>query len=351
MICVTYHLSLHIKKVHDVKGYYIIVFYKKDKIMINYTILKKNTIGKIENINYFNIVYGVDKKFTFGALMSIISIINKNAGMNINFNIFTDSDFDDNKLKKALEKTGCIANIYIIDADSLNNLPTASKAWSKAIYFRLIAIYELSKTIDNMLYLDADIICNGSISDLLNLSFSDDTYLYAVIDKYISEDTKNNNYFNSGFLYLSAKKMTDKNIPSKVIEMVATENFSHPDQDALNILLKEKTKYLNEKFNFLFSIDSYLTKKGNKITIPNDVIFIHFVGVTKPFHNWAIYYDEYKYLDVAKRKSPWKRDDLLKPEGYKQISRKKAHLRKNKKYGQYIFNFIYYIILKIKSKK
>ncbi|MEX5852437.1 glycosyltransferase [Providencia huaxiensis] len=61
--------------------------------------------------------------------------------------------------------------------------------------------------------MDADIICKGELSYLGSLEFNESTYLYAVKDKFRSDKNSlpmdMSKYFNSGFLYMSIKRMAE----------------------------------------------------------------------------------------------------------------------------------------------
>ncbi|WP_345841890.1 glycosyltransferase [Salmonella enterica] len=47
--------------------------------------------------------------------------------------------------------------------ESLEVLPQ-TKVWSRAMYFRLFAFDYLSKKVNTLLYLDADVVCKGSFA-------------------------------------------------------------------------------------------------------------------------------------------------------------------------------------------
>lgn len=323
--------------------------------MLTHEIIKSRVEIKGSKISdndegYFHIAYGVDDRFLYGVGTSIASIIINNKNSHFHFHILVDNLTDERLFRELVANSVHKITIYLIDNQQFKLLPLPSPAWSHAIYFRLVIIDYLSKTIDKLLYLDADIICKGDLSYLKTLEFNEDIFLYAVKDKFRSEKNQlsidMNKYFNSGFLYMSIQRMDNYNIPNKVIELVKTNNFTHPDQDALNILLNDKLVNISENFNFMFSLDWYITSKKNISKIPEDVVFIHFVGLTKPFHEWASFYDEHQFFEVARQNSPWKNIPLLKANSYKQLSRKKSHLRKNGEIFKFLTTTIDYLLRK-----
>ncbi|NIH24477.1 glycosyltransferase [Providencia heimbachae] len=302
---------------------------------------------------YFHISYGIDENFLYGVGTSISSILINNKNLYFHFHIFIDNLKCEKIFHELLRNTQHKLTIYLINNEKFKSLPLPSQGWSSAIYFRLIIISYLSQTIDKLLYLDADIICKGNLLFLKTLEFNDDIFLYAVKDKFRSNKKSlpmdMSKYFNSGFLYMSIARMAKDDIPNRVIELVSKNKFSHPDQDALNILLNNKLINISENFNFMFSLDWYIGTKGHIPKIPEEVVFIHFVGLTKPFHEWANFYEEYAFFEVARANSPWKNIPLISPEGYKQLSRKKSHLRKNKQYFRFLVTTVMYLLKKVSN--
>ncbi|ESJ62017.1 lipopolysaccharide 1,2-glucosyltransferase, partial [Salmonella enterica subsp. enterica serovar Manhattan str. CFSAN001078] len=63
-------------------------------------------------------------------------------------------------------------SLYLIKVESLEVLPQ-TKVWSRAMYFRLFAFDYLSKKVNTLLYLDADVVCKGSLQDLLQLDLTE----------------------------------------------------------------------------------------------------------------------------------------------------------------------------------
>ncbi|MEQ5287296.1 glycosyltransferase [Providencia huaxiensis] len=306
----------------------------------------------IADEQYFHISYGVDENFLYGVGTSISSVIVNNRENYFHFHLFVDNLSEETLFYKLIERTKHRLTIYLIDNKKFNSLPLPSKGWSSAIYFRLVIIsYLAGKGVDKLLYLDADIICKGNLSYLDSLEFNESTYLYAVKDKFRSNKKllpmDMSKYFNSGFLYMSIKHLAKCDIPNQVIELVGKNDFTHPDQDALNILLNDKVINISENFNFMFSLDWHIAKKAKIPKIQDDVVFIHFVGLTKPFHEWASFYKEYIYFEYARDNSPWINVPLIKPTNYKQLSRKKSHLRKNGDYIGFFMTSIRYLIKKV----
>ncbi|MFS1539749.1 MAG: glycosyltransferase [Candidatus Phlomobacter fragariae] len=301
----------------------------------------------------FNIAYGVDKNFLLGTGVSITSIIVNNKDIDFHFHVFTDF-FDDEQeslFSQLAKQYNTQITIYLLKCEELKKLPT-TQIWSYAIYFRLIIMDYLYDKIKNILYLDSDIFCKGCLSDLKKFNFDDNIILYAVHDNKAKHRSnlkiKTDNYFNSGFLYVSLLKYYKNNITKKVLNQIKINNkLVYPDQDALNICLNENVFLIDVKFNTFFCIDDLLkVKLKNKYFIPQNSVLIHYLGLTKPWHDWVCNYPEIKLFNLTKLNSPWAKHDLVRPKTYKEISIKSKHLKfQDKLFKSFIF-FIKYLLVK-----
>ena len=336
----------------------------------NSVIKKKITIGNSNdsNINQLNIAYGIDKNFFLGCAVSITSILLTNLELNFNFHIFTNSINDDfqQKLHQLTDKYKTQITIYLVEDSYFNNLPTTLN-WTLATYFRFIVADYFYNKIDKILYLDADIVCKGSLIELFNLKF-DNNLAYVVIEKdpiwwekcakRLNENKFLTGYFNAGFLLVNLKKWKENNINEKALKLLTNENlrkkFTHLDQDALNLLLLDKVKYLDRKYNQQVNLNYELKNKSNISNyspITNETVLIHYIGPTKPWHDWTITYECSKcFLDV-KAKSPWKTVPLSSATTSKQLRYCSKHKLHQNKICSGIFYFIKYSFFKIKIHK
>lgn len=322
--------------------------------------LKKNIIKHLKNAHddgdtgteqCVNITYGADNAFLYGTGVSITSLLLNNEDLKFHFHIFSNTVSEENHalFEELARQYNTKITFYLLDDDLLKSLPTASKSWNHSIYFRLIAIDYFTDKLDSIIYLDSDIICKKSIRSLLEESF-DGKDLIAVHDKFVDtsnlKDIHPERYFNSGFLYFNLAQFQNNNLTEKVISIVKHGKFTHPDQDALNIIFNGNVKIIEHCFNSFFNIDSLIKNKKRKFEITPETIFIHYVGVSKPWHDWTQYYNDVNYFKVARDNSPWRNRPLLHPSTYKQLARKSSHLKNN---GKYLGAAIYYV--KYISKK
>lgn len=272
-----------------------------------------------------HICYGIDQNFLFGCGISITTILTNNTESNFVFNIFID-EINDAQLIKIRDLAECYhscIDVYIINCDRLQSFPT-TKNWSIATYFRfIIGDYFIGRE-DRIVYMDADIMCKGSIRELLSLDLNNKAA--AVVPERDSEwwkkranslecNTLENGYFNAGFMLLNISMWAQENVSAKALAILSDSNMvkklSYLDQDIFNIILAGKVEFLNIKYNTQFSLNYEL--KNNVVNpINDDTILIHYVGPTKPWHAWAEY-PSAQVFTVAKEKSPWKNSKLMQP--------------------------------------
>ena len=251
----------------------------------------------------YNICLCSDENYARYMRVTMASIL-KNAAddENIIFHIIETniSDETKNKILSLKKIKNCEINFYSIKNSKYGH-PT---------YLRLF-IPELIKYADKVLYLDSDIIVNGSLKELFDIDIKD-YYAFAVKDLYVNiykehkESIgigKDRIYFNAGVIlfnnYLCIKdKMNDK-FYNYFVEK--NGNIKFFDQDILNHCFMDRVKIIDRKWNFLPFRDHNI--KSNYPT-KDDAVIIHFVE-HKP---WKTQKDRTYFLDDYSRYyqyTPW----------------------------------------------
>ena len=119
----------------------------------------------------------------------------------------------------------------------------ASERFSKAIYYRFLTPKILPNE-SRALYLDCDIIVNGSLRQLETIQL--DSFACAVVRDQMSNDKRilkrleiGTPYFNSGVLLMNLDYWRQNEISTKLVNFIHDNSDSciFPDQDALNYLL------------------------------------------------------------------------------------------------------------------
>lgn len=308
--------------------------------------------------SYFNIAYGTDTNYQMGAAISIVSIIenNKNSQVKYFFHIFTDniSSVYATRLQVISQRFNVSINVYTIDEKVLEKLPS-STVWPLSIYYRILAFDFLSKDVTKLLYLDSDIVCKNSISELESLELGD--FFAAVVADVDSTQQKNNQrlsidfkgrYFNSGVILANLNKWKDNNCSAYIFSLIekesATGKLKYPDQDALNIIFLGNLIYLSRKYNAIFPLKTEFEKKdknNHKKYITEETVFIHYTGITKPWHIWAKYNSSIYFRRIYEL-TPWKNEEYLKSKSMVEYREEYKHYLYQRRYMKALFALFLY---------
>lgn len=325
-------------------------------------VLKKIVFDHSEHAknNKLNIAYGIDRNFFFGSGVSMASVLINNPDIDINFYIVTD--FIDNDyiscVAKLAEKYRTSITVIVFDNEAFRHLPS-TKAWTYAMYYRYFAFEYLSVDLESVLYLDADVICKGSLHELANIHF-DGEYAAVVHDiddvRLISGERLgipelSNGYFNSGVVFTNLLVWKEQGLLTKAFNILFEKSAEllYFDQDVLNLLFVGNIITLPRGFNYIYGVDWELPNGAPHVYpegITDKTSLIHYVGVTKPWHSWATYPVSEFFL-TAYKNSPWSEKSLLNANTAKLYKRKSRHERFQGKYIRAILSHIMYIKYKL----
>ncbi len=170
--------------------------------------------------------------------------------------------------------------------------------YSETIYYRMFIPSQFPEY-DKAIYLDSDIVIQEDIANLYNIDLGDNL-LGAVMDSVVANDESfrkyakvalglesYKKYFNSGVLLMNLKEMRKANIEKKFIYLLLKYNLDTiaPDQDYLNILCKDRVKYLPETWDKMPDF--------GKRYEASELHLIHYNMFRKPWH-----YADVPYSDV-----------------------------------------------------
>lgn len=317
------------------------------------------------NYRELNISYGIDKNFLFGAGVSISSVLINNSDINCIFHVFTDY-IDDSYLsffKETALQFNTKINIYLIDPEYFRDLPTSS-FWSYATYFRVLSFEYLSQTIATLLYLDADVVCKGSLKYITEIQFADE-FAAVVPDTGSTQQMSvsrlnipemEGKYFNAGVIYVNLQKWHDSNLTPFVFSLLRGETkygfLKYLDQDALNIAFQMNNIYLPNEYNRIYTLKNELRDRSHqkyKNFITDKTVLIHYTGITKPWHQWAKY-PSAEYYHQALLSSPWKKHPLKNAHTVTEMKKRYKHLLIQGKYFSGISAGLTYLLKKRKNK-
>ncbi|CAG9434895.1 TPA: glycosyltransferase family 8 protein [Providencia alcalifaciens] len=335
--------------------------------MDNLVINKHQLIGsKVDPLSEgFDIIYGSDENYQFGVGVSAVSLLVNNPSNFFRFHLFLDvvkPDFLD-KLRTIAEQFSAEFNVYELDNTLLKTLP-ASEVWSSAMYFRLIAFEYLSSDYDYALYLDADVVCQNALN--LSTDIIKDVIAGVVADEIgvrkksgarLNVVELSETYFNSGVMFVNLKEWHSHQVTKKCFEFLSLPNakdlYKYPDQDVLNLILREQLVLLAQRFNTIYTLKNELsdsTHQKYKCVITSDTALIHYTGVTKPWHTWAKYPSAKPFYD-ALASSPWTENDLKPAIKFAEKKKEYKHLLKQGAFFAGCISGIKYFFQKVRGKK
>ena len=169
-------------------------------------------------------------------------------------------------------------------------------------YFRFF-IADLFPEYDKVIYLDSDIIVLGDISDLYFTNISN--YLLGVVQEQVMSHNecfsdyvekalgvKCKNYFNAGILLMNSKMFRICNIQTKFFKLMERFKFRvTQDEDYLNVICKDKVKYLELGWNKMPFEETGFDDV--------DLRIIHYTLGWKPWHYENVRYEEYFWQYAA----------------------------------------------------
>lgn len=298
---------------------------------------------------HYHIVCVVDRNFIRHAWVTIRSLIEHVNKGRVHFHLITSEEVADMAyyLRALIAGTTHSIHVHHLSEKLFANLPS-TEYFSKAIYYRLLAPYLLESE-TTMLYLDADIVCLNAFTEFYNsrlaytdiaLVVSEEEHLAPMLAANIG--LQDYNYFNSGVLLINIQRWLHENISSKVVAILETQGntFQYMDQDALNIVLEDKVKFVEKKYNFIFMLGH---QKADYIaTPPVDTVFLHYAGANKPWQKWnqQVATEFYKNVYIN---APWLPYQIDIPKNYKQAKKMYKLMLRKKKYLSSMHWYLVYI--------
>ena len=199
--------------------------------------------------------------------------------------------------KRILGSSGRLVSVQAQDI-GLDGAPTTSR-YPKEIYYRIFAAKYLPQDLDRVLYLDPDLIVNGSISELYNLPMDDyyfaaashiGSLLHKVNELRLGMD-EDSPYINSGVMLMNLKRLREEQDYQEVFDFIEKRrNFlSLPDQDIISGLYGSKILALDSfRYNMtevLYKQHAPFERSLNVEWIRNHSVIIHYCGRNKPWKN------------------------------------------------------------------
>ena len=217
-----------------------------------------------------------------------------------------------------------------IDLPNLNNSHV-----SEATYYRLFIENYLPKDIEEIVYIDADIICLSDPLIRINEIFlemkNENKHIGALTEFYKDDyfkshferlSLKSKNYFNAGVMLINIKFWKNNKLQDKFLQLIENHRkvIKFWDQDILNSYFDGNYFELDSSLNY--KVNLTMKDYSNNFTKKelDKIVFLHYAGSFKPwtvrgaYHKKSQFYHDYflkifnKYYHIE---NTWRKAALL----------------------------------------
>ncbi len=213
-----------------------------------------------------NILYCCDNNYAPYLGVSMTSVMENNRSAEaIVFYVVSDNVSEDNlaRMQKQVEQYGEGRRLVLIDGQSwvkrLVDMTMLPYRGGHAANLRLFFTEYIEEDVERLLYLDCDTIITADLQELFHTPMGPSVSAGVVLDslsayyKPIVEFKPEDYYFNSGVILFDVKNWTNNKCQETLLMLLKEypkPHFVNPDQDVLNILLKDQKMILSPKYNF-----------------------------------------------------------------------------------------------------
>ena len=264
-----------------------------------------------------NVLYQSDNNYAEVTGVSIVSLLENNKALEqIRVYLLNDSISNEN-----IERLEHICQSYnreliIVDTEAilkrLQDLKVEPYKNTYTTYFKLFAIKNLDIPTDRILQLDGDTIINHSLEALLEMDLTGSvcaaTY-DCILNEYkplvgISETEK---YYNCGVLLINQPFWREYACEEKVADHLLNirNRYFTVDQDIINVLFRDKIKYLHLKYNFNSGFYIYGIKESIGIYNLKPAYYSDITLIKEAYENPYIY-----HCMGAMTGRPWEQNNI-----------------------------------------
>ncbi len=237
------------------------------------------------------IFYACDERFLKYTLVSLHSLI-KNASPDRNYRVYIlHTDISEEAQRNVglsiPDNFGLIFEDVSAYIRSIAHKLPLRDYYSKTTYFRLF-IADMHPEYEKAIYIDADTIVQGDLSDLFDVELSDN-YLGACHEQamvqveeygdYVEKcvGVSRYNYFNAGVLLLNCEAFRSHLLLYRFINVLGEYDFTvTQDEDYLNLICKDRVLFLDQRWN---------TEVFGEIPYPTgEAHVLHYIMFNKPWH-------------------------------------------------------------------
>jgi len=247
----------------------------------------------------FHIAFCADDNYCRPMGATIASILANNPAQHFTFHLLAISLTDDNqaRFRRVGDMAQAAVQIHLLDEALF--APFASflghSHYSLSIFTRLVIPDVLKGQAGRVLYLDADILCLGALDELITIDF-DGKLAVVAPDAPITTRRRvaalalpHKEYFNAGVMLIDIDPWIAAGATAQAIDTLAnsTLDLRFNDQDALNIVLNGRARYVGQRYNTLYDLIHDLEVNRTALRDVGDAVLVHFAGSVKPWAAWS----------------------------------------------------------------
>lgn len=265
-----------------------------------------------------NVLYQSNDNYAPITGVSLTSLLMNNKDIDeINVYLLNDNISNDNikKLKKTCKNYK--RKLIIVDTEKIlkklrDDLKVSPFKGTYTTYFKLFSINDLDLKTNLILQLDGDTIITSSLKELTTMNLSEDL-LAATYDCTMNDYKKligiplTDKYYNCGVLLINQENWKKWKCEEKISDHLKNvrNGYYTVDQDIINVLFRDKIKYLNIKYNFNSGFYIYGIKESLKMYDLKDKYYDNLKTIKKAYKRPVIY-----HCMGAMTGRPWEEDSI-----------------------------------------
>ena len=244
-----------------------------------------------------NILVTLDANYLFCLNTMLFSLLRSTPGRFFRVYLL-QSSVEESQVVKTRQMLGSRGELILIRADErgLEDAPTSAR-YPREIYYRIFAARYLPDSVDRVLYLDPDLIVNGSLERLYSLPMED--YYFAAashVGELLSRFNQkrldmgeSDPYINSGVMLMNLERLRLEQDEGEVFRFMQEHRkaLMLPDQDVISGLYGSRIYPLNPfRYNMtdrLFNRHAPFEKALNLDWVRQNAVIIHYCGRNKPW--------------------------------------------------------------------
>ncbi len=212
--------------------------------------------------NTLHVLYACDDNYAPFAGISMYSLFANNRDLaHICVYLVEDHVSKENKARLCRGAEAFGRELVLVDAtaivEKIKKLNIPSYRGSYTTNFRMFFHTFIPESVERLLYIDCDTLVTGSLAPLLSLDLHGNAVgvvrdsLTTVYKTYIGM-AEDDDYFNAGVTLIDVDEWKRQGITDKLLHHIQSirSRYCNPDQDLLNLVLKDSKYILPPEYNF-----------------------------------------------------------------------------------------------------